>query len=409
LEKYIPKLLLILFPFYPLWGAVFYTVSHQNIENFINLLWLPIVIYYLITKNNRFPKYLIFLILFTLFHVSSAYFNNIIVSDSDLLFYILFDPNVVACLLLFIIENTSFDERFITIMNRNIMIIVVISLIVSIIQIADPSFFISPNLNDSEGISSFVEESRNFSIYSWININSVGITFPILISILLNVSDIKHKSFPLILISGIIVSFLTKARYVMISTIIVFSQLFLTAKISLLNKIISASLVVISIIFLLAVAENTGFNIQQVIDERIMEKGNDMESAKARVTSYYVFLIKFPENPWFGVGPATRDDVVQLLGGEAPLIHVGYLSYLYFYGVFGFFLMIVSIFYLLKMAYKVGRKYLFWGSFYGLITFCFANTTCVYFNFSEMGIILAVLYLKYFNDQDVNEMPDLVA
>ena len=47
----------------------------------------------------------------------------------------------------------------------------------------------------------------------------------------------------------------------------------------------------------------------------------------------------------------------------------------------------------------IGKKYLFWGSFYGLLAFCFANTTFVYFNFSEMGIILAVIYLKYYEDK----------
>jgi hypothetical protein len=340
---------------------------------------------------------------FTIYHVSSVYVNNLYYLDSNIFRYMLFDPNVLACALLFIIENTNFDERFINVMNRNILLVVLISLVVSLIQINYPSFLVSPQISETEANIVYLEQNRSFSIYSWINFNSLGITFPILISILLNVFDLKKKTFPLIVVSGIVVSFLTKARYVMISAIIVFSQLFISSKITLRNKVITAFVVVSSIFLLIAVAEKSGYSIQQVIDERILEKGEDLESVNARMTSYYVFLLKFPENPWFGVGPETRADVIQLLGGEAPLIHIGYLSYLYFYGITGFFILLLSLFYLLKKAFIVGKKYLFWGSFYGLLAFCIANATFVYFNFSEMGIILAVIYLKYYSDTSTEE------
>ncbi len=400
---------MILFPFYPIWGWAFAVVTNKNITTFINFLWVPIVLYYLITKSNKLPKYLLFLIIFTAFHLTSAYFNGIIRSDSEILYYILFDANVVACALLFIIENTEFDERFIKIMNRNIFLVVMISLVVSLIQVKFPSFFISPAITEGEENIAFLEDTRILSIYSWLNINSIGITFPILISLMISVFELKDKKFPLIIFSGIIVSFLTKARYVMISTIIAFSQLFMSSKLSIRNKIIYISFFLVSILAIDALAENYGFSIQQVIDQRILEKDDDMASANARITSYYVFLQKFPENPWFGVGPETRADVVELLGGQAPLIHIGYLSYLYFYGIAGFLILLISIFYLLKRAFMIGKKYLFWGSFYGLVAFCIANTTFVYFNFSEMGIILAVIYLKYFEDKSETDSSEIDA
>jgi hypothetical protein len=49
---------------------------------------------------------------------------------------------------------------------------------------------------------------------------------------------------------------------------------------------------------------------------------------------------------------------------------------------------------------------MFWGSFYGLLSFCLANATLVYFNLSELGIVLAVIYMKYFNDESSLEIPD---
>jgi hypothetical protein len=205
--------------------------------------------------------------------------------------------------------------------------------------------------------------------------------------------------FPLSIISGIVVSFLTRARYVMVSALIVFSQLFFVSKIEIRKKIYILLLVGLSVVALIVIANAYDFNIQQVIDNRILEKGSGLASARARVTSYEVFLIKFPEHPFFGVGPITRLDVVQLLRGAAPIIHIGYLSYLYFYGIVGCLFLFLTIFFLIKNAWTVGKKYLFWGGFYGLLAFCFANTTFVYFNLSEIGIVLLVIYLRYFNEK----------
>ena len=279
-------------------------------------------------------------------------------------------------------------------MNRHILWIVVISLVVSIIQIKKPEFFY--NLSYDSDLT-YVGESRIASIYSWVSLNAVGVTFPIMISILLNVYNTNSKPFPLITISGIVVSFLTKARYVMISTIIAFMQLLLVRTIPLKKKLFVIGFFIAGIFLITFAAQMAGYDINTTINERILEKGNDMGSAKTRLLSYDVFLMKFPENPYFGVGPKTRDDVVNLLGGDAPIIHVGYLSYLYYYGLFGALLLFLSLICMMWDAWIVGRRYEFWGSFYGLLGFALANFTLVYFNFSEMGIILAVIYIRYYN------------
>jgi O-antigen ligase len=190
----------------------------------------------------------------------------------------------------------------------------------------------------------------------------------------------------------------------MVSIVIAISQMFINAKIALRKKIYMFLLLVSLVLMLIGIASVSGFDIKQVIDTRILEKESGMESAKARISSYEVFLIKFPEYPWFGVGPETRDDVLRMLDG-VPIIHVGYLSYLYFYGIVGCLLLFICFFYLLRYAWIIGKKHAFWGSFYGLFTFCFANVTFVYFNLSEMGVVLAVIYLKYFNDKSNELLP----
>jgi hypothetical protein len=297
------------------------------------------------------------------------------------------------------VENTEFDDGFISTMTKFIFLTIIVSLVASIIQIKFVTFFVSPDITQNPATLTYIEQHRNFSIFSWININSLGVTFPIMISILLSFSDKNKKTFPFVILSGIIVSFLTKARYVMISTVIVISQLFFGKKLELKRKIYILILILVLFTVLMVLANAYNYDIQQVISNRILEKGTGMRSAGARVASYYVFLEVFPAHPLFGVGPQTGHNVLQMLKGITTSIHVGYLSYLYYYGIFGFSLVLGALFFLLRNSWIVGKKYLYWGSFYGLLSFCFANTTFTYFNFNEVGIILAVLYIKYYHDK----------
>lgn len=397
--KVIQYVLLILLPFYPIWAAVFYTLLNRHIHYFGVLVFSLLAFILIIIQNIRIPKYLIFFILFTIYHLCSIFINGLVPADSNLVTFILTDVNVFACIAFFVIENTDFEKSFLKKMNICLALVVIVSLIISIVQIKFPTFFVSPSLERNVEWLLYIQQKRIFSIYSWTNLNSVGISFPIMIAILLSVYNNKVNLFPWIVVSGIAVPFLTKARYAMLGAVVAFSQLFFVSKIPVKRKISFLFVFAVGVILLINIARLTGFDVQQVVSDRILEQGSQMGSARARLVSLEVFLIKFPENPWFGVGPSTRADVVRLLGGVAPLIHVGYLSYLYFYGILGFSLLLFSIFYLFKDAWVAGTKYMFWGSFYGLLLFCLANATMVYFNFSEFGIFLLVLYLRYFGLQ----------
>lgn len=392
MNKFIQNLFLILLPFYPFWAWLFKLLTNKPVDVFVTVGLIPVIIYLFLFEKIKLPKYLIFLLIFTLYHIASIFFNDIFPDDVNKFFFLLSDNFILACLLFIIIENTIFDKEFINKISILIFIVVIISLITSVIQIKNPNFFTS---NSARG--SFYLENRNFSIYSWTNLNSLGISFPILISILLSYYSNRKYTLPILILSGIIVSFLSKARYVMLSTLVVFSQLFLNSKISIFKK---ASIVFAFIAMLVLInfaAYKSGYDINEVINNRILEKDSDLGSAKARITSYYVFLQVFPDNPWLGIGPRTEQRVVDLLGGEAYLIHVGYLSYLYFYGIIGCIILFFAIFFLLRNAWIVGKTYDFWGGLYGLISFCLANLTFVYFNFSEMGIVIALIYLRFYN------------
>jgi hypothetical protein len=394
MNKFLQNLFLVIFPFYPLWSWLCLVGIHKPFDFVVDILLIPFAIYFIVFKYRKLPPYLLCLILFTTYHLVAVFINDTVPKDSNAVYFILADANVFACILFIVIEYTHFEEWFIKIMSRNILFIILISLVVSVIQIKNPLFFFNAAL-DPEG-KNVLEENRLSSIYSWISLNSAGITFPILIAIALSVYQAKKSVVPFIVICGIVVSFLTKARYVMISALIALSQLFFNRNKPVSKRITSLVLLVSGVVLIGLTAQRFGYDINDVINKRILEKESDMASAKARVLSYEVFLIVFPQNPWFGVGPETKADVVEMLQGEAPTIHVGYLAYLYFYGILGSIFLFLSIFYLLRDAWIAGKRFNYWGSFYGLISFVLANTSFVYFNLSELGIVLAVIYIKYY-------------
>ena len=394
MNKFVQNLFLILLPFYPIWAWLCFSLTNKSIYLFADAILLPLALYLIITVNKKLPLYLIFFIIFTFYHIGSVFITNTFPTDSNKLYYILSQPHLLACVLFIIIEHTVFDNPFIEKLNRLIFFIVILSLVVSVIQIKFPSFFFNAAFDLDSG---YRDGRRCASIYSWTDLNSLGITFPILISILVSFYQKKKSSLAIIVFAGIVVSFLSKARYVMISGIVVLSQLFFNAKISAIKKASFVLMLVVGIYFIVVAANSFGYNINDVIENRILEKDNDMGSAKARIRSYEVFKVVFPENPWFGVGPETRKKALDLLNGEVTIIHVGYLSYLYFYGIVGFSILLLSMFFLFRDTWKVGKRDNFWGIFYGLISFCLANITFVYFNFNEMGIVISIIYLRYFN------------
>ncbi|HOZ68299.1 MAG TPA: O-antigen ligase family protein [Chitinophagaceae bacterium] len=403
MNRQIQNILSLMYPFFPFLAWIAHFAGDKPVTFYFNILALPLAIYFLVSSKRKLPAYLICFMLFVFYHLASSFINHTIPDNQNPAFFILYDYNVFAFAMFVVIENTDFDVAFIEKMNRNIFYIIVISLLVSILQMQNPNFFFNPRVLMDNPEEFGEVEIRNASIYSWYTANSGGITFPILISFALNYFEAQKSRFMFIVLAGILVSFLTKARYVMISAILVFSQLFISKGKSFTKLISLAFIFAAGIALFVFIADQVGYDLQKVISSRILEEDSDMESAKARVVSYEVFMKVFPQHPWLGVGPATGKDVVELLGGGIPLIHVGYLSYLYFYGLVGCLFLFLSLFFLLRDGWRVGKKWGFWGSFYGLITFCVANATFVYFNFAEMGIVLCVIYQRFYKTYEPEE------
>ncbi|MEO7292756.1 MAG: hypothetical protein ABIW34_06620, partial [Ginsengibacter sp.] len=204
MNKFAQSLFIWLFPFYPFWGWLSYFLLNKPIDFVVGILLVPVVFIFVINSNKKLPQYLICLIIFTIYHLCSEFINNTFTEGSSKIYSVFADPNVIACLFFIIIEKTVFDQKFILRMNKNLLLIVIISLIVSLVQIKIPSFFFNAQ---SESYYIGEGQDRNFSIYSWVDLNSLGITFPFLISILLSVYYTNKSKLPVIIFCGIVVSF----------------------------------------------------------------------------------------------------------------------------------------------------------------------------------------------------------
>lgn len=141
MDKFVQYLFLILFPFYPLWAWLSYSLTKLHINKLVILVLLPITLYYIIVQRLKLPRYLLLFFIFTIYHFILVFINHLVPLDTNWLFYVFSDTNVFACVAFFIIENTEFDEKFIHRLNRCIFVTVIITLIVSIIQIKYPYFF----------------------------------------------------------------------------------------------------------------------------------------------------------------------------------------------------------------------------------------------------------------------------
>jgi hypothetical protein len=191
---------------------------------------------------------------------------------------------------------------------------------------------------------------------------------------------------------GTLIAIAGNARYVMFSLIIILFQIVLTSK-SFINKFRTLIIIIISGSFLLFFLSLWGYDISLYFSDRVFSK----ESDSARITAYEIFLKEYPKFYLFGAGkPILGELLIADRVDSVPLIHIGYLSHLYQYGLIGSFLLIWFWSSIIKKIYSNAKKVRFWGSFFAFIAFFFANTTFVYMNIFTYGLIIALIYSKHY-------------
>lgn len=366
----------------------------------------------LILRDNRnpikFPKYLLFYLLFILYVFYSDLYR---LNREFKVMYLFSNPLIGGLNIMFIIENVSVSRFFYKKILDVSKIILKIALVVILIQqTISPDFFVNNKMSALKlVIGDDSNVNRLVSIYSWLGgFIKVGFAF-VPIFLLIVEERIHKKTLYLWVLGGLIFSFLTKARWVMVNTLLVFVLLFIHQRIKI--AFVSKTLILVPFFLLIAFVslEFIGVNIQGIVKERILESDKQnlsQKSAGTRILAIKALNTFFWEHPIFGrgnikygMGGTGKQDyrLREFLKGRSSQIHVGYASLLYMYGVVGASFFYGFIVLLLKRLYSSAKRNNHWGSFFGFLGFVLANFTLVTFSVFEMGLILSLFANSYHN------------
>lgn len=365
------------------------------------------------TQSIKFPKYLLFYLLFIFYVFFSEFFKL----DRTFEIKYLFSNSLIGGFnFMFIIENISIPKKyydFILSVSWKILLIAVLVIIFQ--QAIDPSFFLRMDRGELGFITEANQtESRLFSIYSWSGgFTAIGFSFVPIFLLIVEHLHRNKKNIIIWIILGLIFSLLTKARWIMLNTLLVFSLFFLNKNLKLKNSLKYIILVPIVVVSSFYILKGVGIDIEGIINTRILESDKrnlNEKTASTRLLAFKAFNELYWDNPFFGKGdikygmaaPEGKQDykLSRFLRGRSSQIHVGYLSLFYLYGLVGAILFLSFLFMLLKRLYNDAIKTNVWAPFLGFLGFAVANLTLVSFEFFHMGFIIAFLANKYYTQEN---------
>lgn len=352
-----------------------------------------------------FPRYLLFLFLFAVYSLFIDYVyagknfqSKVIIADRVLgTFYIFF-----------LIENFKPSKAyFLKVVKYSKPILISAIIVIVIQQVYSDSFMVNPDYQSEWG-SINEAESRLPSIYSYLGGGiATGLGFVPLLIILVDYLKNRDKQVIFWIIGGIIFGFLSKYRWIMVNTFLLFVILILSSK-QKFTQILKYSLLVPIFLFgSYVVLKSVGVKVDNVIEERILESDNNANntSYSTRILAIYAFNELFRENPVFGkgnekygIGGTGKQDykLRRILGGHSSQIHIGYLSLLYYYGIVGGFLYFGFLFLLFKRLLKNAKLTGVYGPFIAMLCFLITNLVMVTFGLLEAGLIIALMADRYY-------------
>jgi len=375
--------------------------------------YLLVILIIFNSKNRKIllPKYLLAFLIFVIYHHISEYdaykyFNFTIRNKTYLgLQYFLRNDMLLSFLILFICENVKILKKDVPKIIKLAKYVFIISLIVMIIQATiDPQFLQGPRTYFEEDAN--VSVQRLDSIYSWVMQGSLGLTIPFYLAFIFYINKVQAKtkleSF-FYAAGGLILSFLSKYRSIMLSMILILG---LTYR-NIFRRFRTVKMIALMAIALLAsyyMLESFGVNVKKIYEDRIIEKDKDFyaKSASSRISAFKYFSILFPKNPIWGHGPYLDSEARRVIAGRSSQIHVGFLSLLYYYGIIGslpYFLFLVL---LLKRLNEQRSITNFHASFFAWISFISVNFTSVVLSFFEAGIAFIMIMNNYLNENETS-------
>ncbi len=362
------------------------------------LFFLFGIVYSIYRVKTVKPLFLIFLFVFSVYKLIWVIILGLdkhiltVIYDSILFFSVFF--------ILFIVYNTHFTHSFIEKTIRIFKITIIIASIATLIQVFDQDFLNVKNYEEVPEKNEYPEDSiylfRRFSIFGFVGTNAIGLAFLPMLSVVIGyMLKEKQKGFLLYLFLGAIVAFLSNSRYIMLGYILITIQLFVTGRFRLKNYLKYFLYVPVIAFILIFSLKEVGYNLQDWATQRLFHEGSIENTTRfGAITTFSVF---FPQHPIFGTGYQTEEiREYSLKNYSSSHIHVGYLSHLVDYGIFGCFFLYGFWFLLLLQLLKTAKKTNYWGSFFGFLTFLLAFATMSQSSMLYYGLIFAFIFDKYY-------------
>lgn len=397
----------------PLLSIFFDSILKLEWDFLLNsLTYFGVFLYFFFKEGQspiRFPKYLIFYLLFSLY----LYFSAFILYDKNFEFKYIYQNKMLAAVnLIFIIENITISKSFYNkLFNISKVVLVLAFLVILYQELVDGSFLMRQDLSVDSTFLGPKSEYRLKSIYSYLGYLTFGLGFlPILLWVI-EIGNIRMKKILFWVFIGFLYAFLSKARWLMVNSITILLVLLIREK----NKFFHSFkyfIYFISIIFLGYQALNfLGVDTNSIIENRILEKqrSNDAKSYDTRIFAFKVFNKLFWEKPFlgagdhkYGMGGTGRHEykLRALLQDRSAQIHVGYLSLFYKFGLIGGSFFLGFLFYLLRDLYWLGRNYKIWSPLFGIAGFALVNFTQVSFIFLELGLIFMIFVFRFYTQEE---------
>jgi len=407
-QKYNRYLLLgfVFAPFIAYFTLKFLNMNFNRIMQVFSYLGVFLLLIYRSNSSTiKFPRYLVFYLLF-IFYI---FFSDFYLLNRGFKITFLFSNFLIGGFnMMFIIENLVIPKKYyrdLIKISKGVLLVAFLVIIVQ--QIFNKNFFVNTKYIDILSVTTSSKD-RLPSIYSWVSGVTIGFGFVPLFILIIEDLDKRKRKVLFLIILGIIFSFLSRARWIMVNTLLVFLILFINHKDRNLRFIKYS--VIIPVLFGISffALVLSGVKMDKIISDRILEsdKSNiSQKSAGTRILAFYAFNRFFWDNPILGRGNvkygmgATGENNYELgsfLRGRSSQMHVGYLALLYRYGLIGGFFFLSFLFLLLKKLYKNAKITGIWAPFLGILGFALANFTLVYFPLFQMGLILVLVANEYY-------------
>ncbi|MBC8035154.1 MAG: hypothetical protein H7Y03_13470 [Chitinophagaceae bacterium] len=394
----------------------YFVVNLFNIKSgiyFFNMVVFGAFIYMMlncIKKGRiRFPIYLSFLLAFSVYVILSDIF---IAGRSFTPTYLFKHQIMMGFFAATIIENTLFSRKYIYELTRLVKWLFWLSIAVILIQqFVNPMFMLNSNALEEFAASSDLEK-RFSSIYSYFGGSLyAGLTVIPLLCIIVAENTKKNGTISIYYLAATIFSVINKSRWIIINVAISLFVKYNLKKMNLKQGIRVIGTIIVMSMSSYYVLKYFNFDIDGLIADRFLETsqgGLENGAASSRLLAFEVFGNLYPEYPVLGKGNlqwgegAEGDlELSTMLRGRSSQIHVGYLSLFYWYGMAGALLFLAFLFFMLKKMKATARRWDYWGPYWGMMGFVFANLTLVHLNINVPGLILCLVYNKYYEQRRI--------